>query len=159
MEVERHRELLLCDEEEMEVMTMEIDGRRDSVVSYDRHKEPIDVNATDGQKEKQVQQIPAEPEIGGRPEGEKKGVIALQEEAVQNSGGNNARIRKAVEEINKKAHNSEAVFGVHDGTNRVTIKIVDKDSRQVLKEYPPEKTLDMIAKLWEVAGLLMDEKL
>lgn len=159
MEVERHRELLLCDGEEMEVMTMEIDGRRDSVVAYDRRKEPIDVNTTDGQKEKQVQQIPAEPEIGSRPEGGKKGAAALQEEAVQNSGGNNAQIRKAVEEINKKAHNSEAVFGVHDATNRVTIKIVDKDSRQVLKEYPPEKTLDMIAKLWEVAGLLMDEKL
>ena len=39
------------------------------------------------------------------------------------------------------------------------IKIIDKDSKEVLKEYPPEKTLDMIAKVWEVAGLLVDEKL
>ena len=57
----------------------------------------------------------------------------------------NSQIRKAVDEINKKAHNSEAVFGIHDATNRVTIKIVDKDTKKVLKEYPPEKTLDMIA--------------
>lgn len=71
----------------------------------------------------------------------------------------NAQIKKAVEEINKKAHNSEAVFGIHDKTNRVMIKIIDKDSKEVLKEYPPEKTLDMIAKVWEVAGLLVDEKL
>ena len=28
--------------------------------------------------------------------------------------GNNTQIRKAVEEINKRAHNSEAVFGIHD---------------------------------------------
>ena len=71
----------------------------------------------------------------------------------------NSQIRKAVDEINKKAHNSEAVFGIHDATNRVTIKIVDKDTKKVLKEYPPEKTLDMIAKVWEMAVLLVDKKL
>ena len=71
----------------------------------------------------------------------------------------NSQIWKAVDEINKKAHNSEAVFGIHDATNRVTIKIVDKDTKKVLKEYPPEKTLDMIAKVWEMAGLLVDKKL
>lgn len=71
----------------------------------------------------------------------------------------NSQIKKAVDEINKKAHNSEAVFGIHDATNRVTIKIVDKDTKNVLKEYPPEKTLDMIAKVWEMAGLLVDKKL
>ena len=71
----------------------------------------------------------------------------------------NSQIKKAVDEINKKVHNSEAVFGIHDATNRVTIKIVDKDTKKVLKEYPPEKTLDMIAKVWEMAGLLVDKKL
>ena len=71
----------------------------------------------------------------------------------------NSQIRKAVDEINKKAHNSEAVFGIHDATNRVTIKIVDKDTKKVLKEYPPEKNPDMIAKVWEMAGLLVDQKL
>ena len=71
----------------------------------------------------------------------------------------NSQLRKAVDEINKKAHNSEAVYGIHDATNRVTIKIVDKDTKKVLKEYPPEKTLDMIAKVWEMAGLLVDKKL
>lgn len=70
----------------------------------------------------------------------------------------NDKLKRAVEEINKKAADSEAVFGVHDSTNRVTIKIVDKKTKEVLKEYPPEKTLDMIAKVWELAGLLVDEK-
>lgn len=67
-------------------------------------------------------------------------------------------MKKAVEEINRNARNSEAVFGIHDATNRVTIKIIDKDTKKVLKEYPPEKTLDMIAKVWEMAGLMVDEK-
>lgn len=70
----------------------------------------------------------------------------------------NETLKKVAEEINRNAKNSEAVFGVHDRTNRITIKIVDKDTKEVLKEYPPEKTLDMIAKVWEMAGLMVDEK-
>ena len=71
----------------------------------------------------------------------------------------NEQIKKAVEELNKKlTTNSEAVFGIHEATNRVTIKIVDKETKEVIKEVPPEKTLDMIAKLWEIAGILVDEK-
>jgi flagellar protein FlaG len=68
------------------------------------------------------------------------------------------QIKKAVDEINKKANNSEAIFGIHEATNRVTIKLVDKETKEVIKELPPEKTLDMIAKVWEMAGLLVDEK-
>ena len=54
--------------------------------------------------------------------------------------------------------NSSAVFGYHEATNRITIKIVDKETKEVIKEFPPEKTLDMIAKAWELAGILVDEK-
>lgn len=68
------------------------------------------------------------------------------------------QIKKAVENINKNMSNSEAVFGIHEETNRVTIKIVDKDTKEVIKELPPEKTLDMIAKAWELAGILVDER-
>lgn len=71
---------------------------------------------------------------------------------------NNEQIRKAVEQLNKNMSHSEAVFGIHEATNRVTIKIIDKDTREVIKELPPEKTLDMIAKVWEMAGILVDEK-
>lgn len=68
------------------------------------------------------------------------------------------QLRKAVEEINRKAAHTTAQFGVHEETNRITIKIVDKDTKKVIRELPPEKTLDMIAKAWELAGILVDEK-
>ena len=68
------------------------------------------------------------------------------------------KVRKAVEALNKKMGNSEAVFGFHEDTNRVTIKIVDKSTKEVIKELPPEKTLDMIARVWEMAGILIDER-
>ena len=70
----------------------------------------------------------------------------------------NDQIRKALEKFNKSRGNSEAIYGIHEGTNRVTIKIVDKDTKEVIKELPPEKTLDMIARVWEMAGILVDEK-
>lgn len=71
---------------------------------------------------------------------------------------NNEQIRKAVEKLNKSMPHSEAIFGIHEDTNRVMIKIVDRDTKEVIKELPPEKTLDMIARVWEMAGIMVDEK-
>lgn len=75
-----------------------------------------------------------------------------------NNFGNSEQLKSAVNDLNKKMGNSEAVFGIHEKTNRVMIKIVDKDTKKTIKEYPAEETLDMIAKVWEVAGLMVDEK-
>lgn len=91
-------------------------------------------------------------------EGQGKG-NANSNSSEQQQQPSNEQLRRAVEQMNKNmiAH-SEAVFGMHEGTNRITIKIVDKDTKEVLKEFPPEKTLDMIAKVWEMAGILVDER-
>lgn len=90
---------------------------------------------------------------------EEKGKGAESDAKEQQQQAANEKIKKAVEQLNKNMPHSEAVFGVHDETNRVTIKIVDKESKEVIKEFPPEKTLDMIAKVWELAGILVDERL
>ena len=80
--------------------------------------------------------------------------------AAQKQNEKNMQLKKAVDDINNSAlaDQSEAVFGIHEKTNRVTIKIIDKKTKEVIKEFPPEKTLDMIAKVWEMAGLMVDEK-
>lgn len=86
----------------------------------------------------------------------------LQEEGEtmqqENTAAQNVQVKKAVEDLNRQMKDSVAVFGIHEKTNRVTIKIVDKSTEKVIKEFPPEETLDMIAKVWEVAGILVDEK-
>lgn len=69
------------------------------------------------------------------------------------------KLKKSIDSINKQLNNTECRFGFHEQTNRVMIKIVDKETDKVLKEFPPEKTLEMIAKVWELAGILMDEKM
>ena len=68
-------------------------------------------------------------------------------------------VKKAVSDLNKKMSNTTAQFGIHEGTNRVTIKIIDKETKDVLKEYPAEETLEMIEKVWELAGIVVDKKL
>lgn len=80
------------------------------------------------------------------------------QQAKDQAATNTEQIKKAVERLNKQMSHSEAIFGIHEGTNRVMIKIVDRDTKEVIKELPPEKTLNMIAKVWEMAGILVDEK-
>lgn len=98
-----------------------------------------------------------------QPEKEQDGSEGNSNQQAENGQQNQTmpdQLKKAIAEMNKKINNTnqEAVFGVHEQTNRVMIKIVDKETKEVVKEFPPEKTLDMIAKLWEMAGILVDEK-
>ena len=66
---------------------------------------------------------------------------------------------KDISEINKVINqNTIAEFGYNEPTNRVTIKIKNKETDEVIKEIPSEKALEMLAKAWELAGLLVDEK-
>ena len=69
------------------------------------------------------------------------------------------KIKKAIEKMNAQLPESEVKFGIHEKTERVTIKLVNKSTKEVIKEFPAEKTLDMIAKCMELAGVLVDEKL
>lgn len=67
-------------------------------------------------------------------------------------------LKKQISDLNRELNTTECQYGIHEETQRVTLKIVDKETKEVIKELPPEKTLEMIAKVWEIAGLLIDEK-
>ncbi len=69
------------------------------------------------------------------------------------------QIKKTLDELNKKMMNTACQYGIHEGTGRVTIKIVDKETRDVIKEIPAEETLELIAKAWELAGIMVDKRL
>ena len=88
------------------------------------------------------------------------GSTSQQQQAAKNAQAAPDQLKKMIEEMNKKINNSNeiAMFGIHEDTNRIMIKIMDKDTKEVIKEFPPEKTLDMIAKIWEMAGILVDER-
>lgn len=64
----------------------------------------------------------------------------------------------AVERANEALkHQSDGVrFAVHEGTNRVVVRIVDPASSEILREFPDTHFLDMMAKLQELAGMQVD---
>lgn len=70
-----------------------------------------------------------------------------------------AATMKNINDFNKIInHNTVAEFGYNEPTNRITIKIKDKETDEVIKEIPSEKALEMLARAWELAGILVDEK-
>lgn len=70
------------------------------------------------------------------------------------------KVKSALADINKKIKptHTQCEFSYHEKTKRISITVRDSDTKEVIKEIPPEKTLDMIAKTLELAGLLVDEK-
>ena len=69
------------------------------------------------------------------------------------------RLKKVMEQVTSAWPHSAAKFGIHEKTNRITIKLVDKETQKVIKEIPPERTLDLLAKRIELAGVMVDAKL
>lgn len=65
-------------------------------------------------------------------------------------------IERAMKAVQGKATSLE--FTVHEKTRMIAVKVLDSESGEVLREIPPEKSLDFIAKLWEMAGILIDER-
>jgi flagellar protein FlaG len=65
-------------------------------------------------------------------------------------------IEKSIQAMQGKTTTLE--FTVHDKTKIISVKVKDANTGEVIREIPPEKTLDFVAKLWQMAGMLIDEK-
>lgn len=65
-----------------------------------------------------------------------------------------------VEEASKALEviNTELTFKIHKGTGRPVIQLVELQTKEVIREIPPEKMLDIVAGIWEWAGLIVDRK-
>ena len=128
--------------------------------------ETVDVNtgSTAGQQQVQVASLPP---IGGKGNSNNNGQPGQQQDrgAVQTDQEVAPdKIKAAVDDLNKTVkqaspmHHTQLSFKYHEDTNRISITVTDSDTDEVIREIPPEKTLDMLAKAWEMAGLLVDER-
>lgn len=73
---------------------------------------------------------------------------------------NKSQVDKAIKRLNHfltddKTH---AEYSVHKDLNRIMIKIIDDETDEVILEVPPENLVDMVAKMCELAGVLVDKK-
>lgn len=55
--------------------------------------------------------------------------------------------------------NKDMSYSIHPATNRVIVKIYNSETKELVREVPSEKELDLFAKLQELAGLEIDKKL
>lgn len=71
------------------------------------------------------------------------------------------QLKSAVTQVNSKLKSTRTrcEYTYDDTVNRIAIKVIDEETGDVIKEIPPEETLKMIEKMWEIAGILMDKKL
>lgn len=69
-------------------------------------------------------------------------------------------IKEAVNEANNKLkiNNRHCQFRYERDINRVLVKLIDEDTGEVIREIPSEETLDMLRRLKEMTGLLVDEQ-
>jgi len=50
-------------------------------------------------------------------------------------------------------------FVLHEKLNEYYVLVIDDSTKEVIREIPPEKLLDMYAAMAEYLGLIVDEKI
>lgn len=71
------------------------------------------------------------------------------------------RLKGAVDYANKQIKHrgkTHCEFSYHEETKRISITVKDAATQEVIREIPAEETLQMMEKMWELAGILVDEK-
>jgi len=92
------------------------------------------------------------------------GSVAAVPENAQNVGGGPSLSEKTVINAIEKANkaivftNRQLEFSIHEKTKEIMVKVIDAETKEVIREIPPEKILDMVAKMMEMAGILVDER-
>jgi flagellar protein FlaG len=69
-------------------------------------------------------------------------------------------IKNAVNKINKflEDEGTHLQYEKHEFLNQTIIRLIDNDTNEVINEFPSKKILDMVAKMCEAAGILVDKK-
>ena len=54
-------------------------------------------------------------------------------------------------------HNVGLRFSVHKPTGRTVVKVIDKETKEIVREIPAEEILNLAAKLDEMMGMIFDK--
>ncbi|ETT80094.1 flagellar protein flag protein [Paenibacillus sp. FSL R7-277] len=83
----------------------------------------------------------------------------LENQGVSVSTGEEQTVR-ALERVLKALEGPETTLqvSVHKETKAIMVKVLNKDTGELIREIPPEKTLDIVANMMEIAGIIIDQK-
>lgn len=101
-------------------------------------------------------------EVISIPIGENQNIDSEMEHGKENqSDTDHKQIKNAVDKLNKflQGEATHIEYERHDKLkSEFVIKIVNNKTKEVIKEIPPKKILDMVAELCKLAGVIVDEK-
>lgn len=67
-------------------------------------------------------------------------------------------IDSAISDMNARTTKTHCAYAYDEDTKRITIKVYDDETEELIREVPPEKSLEVLKKVWEIAGIIIDEK-
>ncbi|NPV29191.1 MAG: flagellar protein FlaG [Firmicutes bacterium] len=82
------------------------------------------------------------------------------EKKTPGEGGYREKLQEAAEKLTRAARvfDYKLHFKIHEDTKRVMVQVIDEETDEVVNEVPPEKILNLVAEIWRLVGLLVDEK-
>lgn len=83
---------------------------------------------------------------------ESRGQTQYPKEEIEN-------VVQGLNEFLQAAPHTHLKFEFHDQLNEYYITIVDETTKEIVKEIPPKKMLDMFAAMTEYIGILIDRKI
>ncbi len=83
--------------------------------------------------------------------------VDSSKESLQN---NEKNLNEAVDKLNRtaKVFERSLQLKVHDETHRTMVSVVDTSNDKVIRQYPSEEVLDMVAKMENYLGIIFDKK-
>jgi flagellar protein FlaG len=80
--------------------------------------------------------------------------------AARLSSVSEGEVSMQVREINTHllGRNLELNYKRHEGTNQYFLTILNSETNEVVREIPPERSLDMLARIWEMTGIFISER-
>ena len=81
-------------------------------------------------------------------------------ELIKDTKSDDQGIKSAVNQANSKMRQSKTSceFTYHEQTKQISIKIIDDETKEVIREIPSEDSIRMVEKMLELAGILVDER-
>jgi flagellar protein FlaG len=119
--------------------------------------------------EKQVQTVKPQESTKAASTSAPKDAVQLFEEAEKENADEStgtgkekepakSTIDSAISGMNAKMSKTRCAYAYDEDTKRITIKVYDDETDELIREVPPEKSLEVLKKIWELAGIIIDEK-
>jgi len=85
---------------------------------------------------------------------------SLQEKKEYNKQELEDEVRESVKDVNEIVDQVKEglSFQIHEDTEELMVQVIDVNTDEVIKELPPEEMLDLKARIHEMVGILIDEK-